>query len=89
MARSVCDELRLVGVVKEVMRQLRCQVFLETSAGTKPAGFRAFAGEEPARIALQIREKGLVPYRVRFDPNIGDPGPGAWVVSIIDWKRAA
>ena len=74
---------------EEVMRQSRCQVFLETSGGRKPAGFRAFADEEPARIALQIREKGLVPYRVRFDPSVGIAGSGAWIVSIIDWKRAA
>ena len=66
------------------MRQQRCEVLLETSAGRKPAGFRAFADEEPARIALQAREKGWVPYRVRFDPE-----RGAWVVSVIDWKRAA
>ena len=59
-------------------------MILETSAGRKPAGFRAFADEEPARIALQAREKGWVPYRVRFDPE-----RGAWVVSVIDWKRAA
>jgi hypothetical protein len=76
-------------VVKKVMRQLRCQVYVETSVGRKPAGFRAFADEEPARIALQIREKGLVPYRVRFDQTLGTPGVGSWIVSIIDWKRAA
>ena len=71
------------------MRQSRCQVYLETSAGRKPTGIRAFADEEPARIALQIREKGLVPYRVRFDRDAGDPNSGVWIVSIIDWKRAA
>jgi hypothetical protein len=73
-------------MVKKVMRQSRCQVYVETSVGRKPAGFRAFADEDPARIALHIREKGLVPYRVRFDTGIE---PGAWVVSIIDWRRAA
>ena len=66
------------------MRQQRYQVFLETSAGRRPAGFRAFANEEPAWIALQTREKGWIPYRVRFESE-----PGAWVVSVIDWKRAA
>ena len=66
------------------MRQQRYQVFLETSAGRKPAGFRAFACEEPAQIALQTREKGWIPYRVRFDAE-----PGAWIVSVIDWKRRA
>jgi hypothetical protein len=66
------------------MRQQRYQVFLETSAGRKPAGFRAFAHEEPAQVALQTREKGWIPYRVRFEPE-----PGAWIVSVIDWKRAA
>jgi hypothetical protein len=76
-------------VVKKAMRQLRCQVYIETSVGRKPAGLRAFLDEEPAHIALQIREKGLVPYRVRFDPNGGAQDAGAWVVSVIDWKRAA
>jgi hypothetical protein len=76
-------------VVKKVMRQSRCQVYVETSIGRKLAGIRAFADEEPVRIALQIREKGLVPYRVRFDPGSGTPGSGAWIVSIIDWKHAA
>jgi hypothetical protein len=74
--------------VKKVMRQSRCQVYVETSVGRKPAGFRAFADEDPARIALHIREKGLIPYRVRFDRGSGIEA-GVWVVSIIDWKRAA
>jgi hypothetical protein len=40
--------------------------------------------EEPFRISMKIREQGLVPYKVLFDPQ-GPP----WIVSVIDWKPVA
>jgi hypothetical protein len=40
--------------------------------------------EEPFRISMRIREQGLIPYKVWFDPQ-----DRAWIVSVIDWKPLA
>jgi hypothetical protein len=40
--------------------------------------------EEPAAVALKLREKGYQPYRVRLDE-----ATGVWIAAVIDWKRAA
>jgi hypothetical protein len=66
------------------MRQRRFPVLLDTAKGRVRAGFSAPAAEEPVRIALRLREKGWTAYRVRFDSD-----GGAWIASVIDWKRAA
>jgi hypothetical protein len=36
------------------------------------------------QIALKLLEKGWTAYRIRFDQEAG-----AWLASVIDWKRAA
>lgn len=66
------------------MRRRRFPVLLETAKRRVRAGFSAPADEEPVQIALKLRERGCRAYRVRFDPEVG-----AWIASIIDWKRAA
>lgn len=66
------------------MRQRRFPVLLETARGRIRAGFTAPAGEERVQIALRLREKGWTAYRVRLDEEAG-----AWIASVIDWKRAA
>ena len=66
------------------MRQRRFPVLLDTVRGRVRAGFSAPANEEPVRIAMKLRERGRTAYRVRFDFEAG-----AWIVSVIDWKRAA
>ena len=70
-----------MGCGVTVMTQRRYPVLVETSEGRKSAGFSAPVTEEPARIALRIRERGSTPYKVRFNQNAN-----AWVVSIIDWN---
>lgn len=66
------------------MRSRRFPVLLDTAKGRVRAGFSAPAGEEPVQIAMKLREKGRTAYRVRFDIETG-----AWIASVIDWKRAA
>lgn len=66
------------------MRQRRFPVLLDMAKGRVPAGFSAPANAEPVQIALRLRDKGWTAYRVRFDP-----AAEAWLVAVIDWKRAA
>jgi hypothetical protein len=66
------------------MRQRRFPVLVETAKGRTRAGFSAPPGEEPVQIALRLREKGWNAYRIRLDTEAG-----AWIASVIDWKRAA
>jgi hypothetical protein len=66
------------------MRQRRFPVLLETAKGRIRAGFSASAAEEPVYVALRLRERGRDVYRIRFDVEAG-----AWLATVIDWKRAA
>jgi hypothetical protein len=66
------------------MRQRRFPVLLETAKGRIRAGFSASAAEEPVAVALKLRERGRDAYRVRFDAEAG-----AWLATVIDWKRVA
>ena len=66
------------------MRRRRFPVLLATAKGRHRAGFSAPASEEPVQIALRLRDKGWTAYRIRFDVEAG-----AWLASVIDWKRAA
>jgi hypothetical protein len=59
-------------------------VLIEASRRRVQAGFSATMTEEPFRISMKIREQGLVPYKVLFDPQ-----DRAWIVSVIDWKPVA
>ena len=74
----------IVGERETAMRQRRFPVLLETTKRRVRAGFSAPADEEPVRIALKLRERGRIAYRVRLDLE-----GGAWIASVIDWKRAA
>ena len=49
-----------------------------------PAGFTVPATATRVDVAMTVRDRGLEPYRVQFDP-----GQAAWVVRLIDWQRAA
>jgi hypothetical protein len=66
------------------MRKQRFPVLVESSAHRTPTGVQAAINDEPAIVALRLREKGWHPYRVRLDETAG-----AWIASVIDWKRAA
>ena len=66
------------------MPQRRYSVLIETARGLTPAGFTVPTTASRVDVAMTVRDRGLEPYRVQFDP-----GEAAWVVTVIDWKRAA
>ena len=66
------------------MRKRRFPILVETSAQRTPTGVFAGSEDEPAAVALKLREKGYQPYRVRLDETAG-----VWIAAVIDWKRAA
>jgi hypothetical protein len=70
--------------MEQAMRKHRFPVLVETSAHRTPTGVRASIDDEPAVVALKLREKGWHPSRVRLDETAE-----AWIASVIDWKHAA
>jgi hypothetical protein len=76
--------VRRRGRVLALMRKRLCPVLVETYQGQSPAGLSASATAQPAEVALALREKGLVPYRIRFDPEAD-----VWIAKVIDWGQAA
>jgi hypothetical protein len=66
------------------MSKQRYTVFIETPAGCIPAKLTVPATADAVEVAMKLREKGLDPYRLRLEAE-----QSAWVVSVIDWKRAA
>jgi hypothetical protein len=66
------------------MRKRRFPILVETASQRTPAGVFAASDDEPAAVALKLREKGYQPYRVRLDESAG-----VWIAAVIDWKRAA
>ena len=66
------------------MRKRRFPVLVESFRHRSPSGVFACDSDEPCVVALRLREKGFHPYRVVLDESAG-----AWVASVIDWKRAA
>jgi hypothetical protein len=66
------------------MPQRRFPVLVEKGARPVRAGLSAPASEEPASVALKLRDKGLDAYRIRFDPEAK-----AWLAAIIDWRKHA
>ena len=66
------------------MRQRRYPVLVDTPQGHFRAGFSAPEDEDRAGISLKVRDRGWLVYRVRFEPD-----QGAWVVSVMNTRRAA
>jgi hypothetical protein len=66
------------------MRKRRVPIVVERSSQRTPTGVFAAPDDEPAAVALKLREKGWQPYRVRLDEMAG-----VWIAAVIDWKRAA
>jgi hypothetical protein len=66
------------------MRAHRYPVLVETAAGCVFSGFCAWASDPPTSVAIRLREKGWAPYKINFDIDAG-----AWIASVIDWKKAA
>jgi len=67
-----------------IMRQARYPVVVESPLGRVKAGFSAPATAERVMVALKLRDKGWIVYKVRFDAE-----SGAWIASAINSKRAA
>ena len=72
------------GRVLALMRKRLCPVLVETYQGRSPTGLSAPATAQPAEVALALREKGWVPYRIRFDLEAD-----VWIAKVIDWGQAA
>jgi len=66
------------------MRKRRFPILVERSSRRTPSGVFAAPDDEPAAVALKLREKGWQPYRVRLDEIAG-----VWIAAVIDWRRAA
>jgi len=67
-----------------LMRKRLYPVLVETYQGRSPAGLAAPATAQPVEVALALREKGWVPYHIRFDPE-----EAVWIAKVIDWGQAA
>jgi hypothetical protein len=72
------------GRVLALMRKRLCSILVETYKGQSSAGLSAPATAQPAEVALALREKGWMPYRIRFDPEAD-----VWIAKVIDWGQAA
>jgi hypothetical protein len=57
---------------------------VETYQGRSPTGLSAPDYAQPFEVALALREKGWVPYRIWFDPD-----EDVWIAKVIDWGQAA
>ena len=66
------------------MSKQRYTVLIETPAGRVPAKLTVPATADAVEVAMKLREKGWEPYRLRLEAE-----QSAWVVSVIDWERAA
>jgi hypothetical protein len=66
------------------MRQHRFPVFVDTRFGRIRAGFSAPPTEEPAAVALKLRDRGWIAYRIRFEAD-----DEAWVAAVLNAQRAA
>jgi hypothetical protein len=66
------------------MRQHRFPVFVDTKLGRVRAGFSASPSEEPTVVALKLRDRGWIAYKVRFEA-----ADEAWVAAAVNSQRAA
>ena len=57
----------------------RCPILVELGGQVIRSEEFASDAEQPADVAIKIREKGWNPYRVRFDDS-----QAAWIVSSLD-----
>jgi len=70
--------------VLALMRKHYRPVLIETYQGRSPSGIYAPPTAHPTDVSLALRAKGLVPYRIWFEPE-----EDLWVAKVIDWGRAA
>jgi hypothetical protein len=60
------------------MRKGSWPVLVETYRGRSQTGLFAPDNAQPSEVALALREKGWVPYRIRFDPEASE-----WIAKVI------
>jgi hypothetical protein len=58
---------------------LRCPILVEHGGSLIKADIFASDAEQPADVAMKLRDKGWSPYRVRFDDS-----QAAWIVSSLE-----
>jgi hypothetical protein len=70
-----------VGRQMRARVQKRCPILIEL--GREVIKTEAFASnaEQPATVAIKVRESGWSPYRVRFDDS-----RAAWIVSSLNYR---
>jgi hypothetical protein len=59
-------------------------VLVDKGSRRMRAGMRAGASEEPAIVALKLRDKGFDAYRICFDAEAK-----AWIAAVMDWRKHA
>jgi hypothetical protein len=57
----------------------RCPILVELGGSLFKADLFASDAEQPADVALKLRDKGWSPYRVRFDDS-----QAAWIASSLE-----
>jgi hypothetical protein len=60
----------------------RCPIFIELEGQVIASKLLAAVSEQPAMVAVKMRDRGWNPYRVRFDDT-----RYAWIVSSLDQSR--
>ena len=66
------------------MSQRRRRVYIDTPRGRLSARFTVPGTADAADVAMQLRERGWAPYKLRLDLE-----QHAWIAVVIDWKRVA
>jgi len=66
------------------MPHRRFPVLVDKGIRRLRSGLSADPGEEPAIVALKLRDKGFDAYRIRFDAEAK-----AWVAAVMDWRKQA
>ena len=67
------------GQAMRAKNRRRCPVLVELGSDIIKSDIFASDAEQPAEVAIKLREKGWSPYRVRFDDT-----QAAWIVSSLD-----
>ena len=60
----------------------RCPILIELEGQVIASKLLAAVSEQPAMVAIRLRDRGWDPYRVRFDDS-----RSAWIVSSLDHVR--
>ena len=63
-------------------KRRRCPIFVESKGEVVKTHLFASDAEQPADIAIRVREEGWKPFRVRFDNS-----NSAWVVSTLEYTN--